>query len=386
MKVAIATPILFDKKSPFNHLFRDIIEGLLNSGDKVIRLVAIRNAFEDDYMYGLKDVEYVLFKRKESRHSNIFSRYIRDNLTAIREAAFLKTIDADVLFEDVSYSSFWTVRSAKKRGMRIVAMLQDVWPDNAIQSGLISKGGILYRYFEFWQKSVYKNADAIICISHDMKDFIISKGIDANKISVIYNWGYSDDIVTISWADNLFVKKYDLKKDFYAVYAGNIGMMQNVELIVKAARKMPDTKFIIIGDGTNKKNIEKLVSGYSNILLLPLQPSELAEHIYSMAGVNIIPLVEGGTKTAMPSKTGVVLSCGNPVIFCFGSGTRFARIVENNEAGTSVSATDEFELINQIYKIKNNTDNSTSKNYNLFISLFRRSNNIKKYMKVIHNE
>ena len=219
-----------------------------------------------------------------------------------------------------------------------------------------------------------------------MKDFIISKGIDANKISVIYNWGYSDDIVTISWADNLFVKKYDLKKDFYAVYAGNIGMMQNVELIVKAARKMPDTKFIIIGDGTNKKNIEKLVSGYSNILLLPLQPSELAEHIYSMAGVNIIPLVEGGTKTAMPSKTGVVLSCGNPVIFCFGSGTRFARIVENNEAGTSVSATDEFELINQIYKIKNNTDNSTSKNYNLFISLFRRSNNIKKYMKVIHNE
>ena len=76
----------------------------------------------------------------------------------------------------------------------------------------------------------------------DMKDFIVTKGVDDQKIEVIYNWGYSDEVVNIPWEQNKFVQKYDLEKDFYAVYAGNIGKMQNVELIVRAAKKMPETK------------------------------------------------------------------------------------------------------------------------------------------------
>lgn len=118
-------------------------------------------------------------------------------------------------------------------------MLQDVWPDNAAQSHLISEGSLLYKYFEMWQKSVYKNADKLICISDDMKDFIVSKGVNADKIEVIYNWGYSDDVVDIPWEENEFVKKYNLSRDkFYAIYAGNIGKMQNVEIVVNAAKEL----------------------------------------------------------------------------------------------------------------------------------------------------
>ena len=97
-------------------------------------------------------------------------------------------------------------------------MLQDVWPDNAVQSGLIKQGGLLYRFFEAWQRYVYKRADKLICISDDMKEFIVSKGVEEQKIKVIYNWGYSDDTVNIPWEENKFVKKYDLGRDF-AVYA-----------------------------------------------------------------------------------------------------------------------------------------------------------------------
>ena len=322
MKIAIATPILYDKKSPFNHLFKDIIEGFINAGFEIIRFVAVRDDNEDDYKFGHEIVEYRKYKRKESGHCNIFTRYIRDTLTNIREAQGIKKSNADILFEDVSYSSFWSVKAAKKKGMHVVAMLQDVWPDNAVQSGLIRNNSLLYHFFEFWQRYVYKKADSIICISDDMKDFIVSKGIDGRKIKVIYNWGYSDLPIHISWENNKFVKKYNLSRHkFYVVYAGNIGKMQNVELIVRAAQKIENDKnivFLIIGDGARKSVIEKLACGLSNVMMLPLQPSELAEHIYSMAGVNVIPLVEGGSKTAMPSKSGIVLSCGQPVIFCFG--------------------------------------------------------------------
>lgn len=380
MKIAIATPILFDKTSPFNHLFKDIIGGFLEAGYEVIRFVAVRDDLENSFKYGYtgNNICYKKYLRKESDHSNIITRYLRDTLTNIREARGIKKSGADVLFEDVSYSSFWAVRAAKKKEMRVIAMLQDVWPDNAVQSGLIKENGLLYKYFELWQRYVYKKADKIICISDDMKDFIASKGVAERKIEVIYNWGYSDEAVDISWEENKFVQKYRLEKDFYAVYAGNIGKMQNVELVVRAAKKMPDTKFLIIGDGTNREKIEKMAEGQRNVLMFPLQPPELAEHIYSMAGVNIIPLVKGGPRTAMPSKTGVVLSCGRPVIFCFGSGTRFADKIEEYGAGTSVSATNEDELVRAIKDLQ---DGSGAKK--LFEDCFLRSVNIRKYIETV---
>lgn len=387
MRIVIATPILYSPTSPFNHLFKDIIGGLLEDGNQIVRLVAVENENETEYKYGYegKNIEYKLYKRKSSDHGNIISRYIRDTLTNIREAiGILKLKNVDVLFEDVSYSSFWAVKAAKMKGIKIVAMLQDVWPDNAVQSHLISEGSFLYKYFEMWQKSVYKNADKLICISDDMKDFIVSKGVDADKIEVIYNWGYSDDVVDIPWEENEFVKKYNLSRDkFYAVYAGNIGKMQNVEIVVNAAKELQDREdihFLIVGDGAKRDVIEKMASGLNNVTMLPMQPSELATHIYSAAGVNIIPLVAGGTKTAMPSKTGVVLSCGKPVIFTFGSESRFASMVRDSGAGVSINPNSHVELANSICSI---CDNAVNCGYELFHNLFARNKNLMAYTKSV---
>ena len=388
MKIAIATPVLFDKTSPFNHLFKDILGGFLDAGYEVTRFVAVRDNNEDDFKYGYENIHYVKYQRKESDHSNIISRYFRDTITNIREARGVKKSGADVLFEDVSYSSFWAVRAAKKKGMRVVAMLQDVWPDNAVQSGLIREGGLLYKYFELWQRYIYKNADKIICISDDMKDFIVSKGVDEKKIEVIYNWGYSDEIVDIAWEDNEFVKKYKLSKDvFYAVYAGNIGKMQNVEIVVNAAKELRDKKdiqFLIVGDGAKKNAITEMTKGLENVTMLPMQPSELATHVYSAAGVNIIPLVAGGTKTAMPSKTGVVLSCGQPVVFTFGRSPRFSSILAEYNAGKSVDPNSADQLAASISEVVSHTNREDkSSTYELFNRYFSRKNNVLKYVEML---
>ena len=267
----------------------------------------------------------------------------------------------------------------------MVAMLQDVWPDNAVQSRLITEGSILYKYFEMWQKSVYKNADKLICISDDMKDFIVSKGVDTDKIEVIYNWGYSDEVVDIPWEENEFVKKYNLSRDkFYAIYAGNIGKMQNVEIVVNAAKELQDREdiqFLIIGDGARREAIAEMSSGLKNLKMFPMQPSEMATHIYSAADVNIIPLVEGGTKTAMPSKTGIVLSCGKASIFTYGKESRFAELLKENNAGMSIDANDSRKMVECILSIMQGEVQSGA--YQLFNQYFVRNSNIKNYIKVV---
>ena len=281
---------------------------------------------------------------------------------------------------------FGLLEAAKLKGIKIVAMLQDVWPDNAVQSHLISQGSLLYRYFEMWQRYVYKNADRIICISDDMKKFIVSKNVSAEKIDVIYNWGYSDEAVNIPWEKNKFVNKFELDREkFYAIYAGNIGKMQNVEVVVNAAKELQnreDIHFLIIGDGARRDAIENMARGLNNITMLPMQPRELAVHIYSAAGVNIIPLVAGGTKTAMPSKTGVILSCGQPAVFCFDASERFISMVKKNKVGDVVAPENYKELAKIICKY---SENSPAKNFDFFVSTFGRTKNIRRYINIVNN-
>lgn len=383
MNIVIATPILYDKTSPFNHLFKDIIQGFVASGNQVTRLVATESLKDHSYDLDIasNDIVYIPFVKKKTEKSNIIVRYLNDSLTNIKMARKIRKLnDGDVLFEDVSFSSFWAVRAAKKKGMRVVAMLQDVWPDNAVQSGLIKEGSLIYRFFEVWQKYVYRHADNLICISDDMKDFIVSKGVPAEKIEVIYNWGYSDEPVNIPWEENRFVKKYKLdSQKFYAVYAGNIGRMQNVQLVVKAAKLLEshkDIHFLIVGDGVMREEIEKMAQGLDNVTMLPLQPQELATSIYSMAGVNIIPLVPGGLKTALPSKIGVCLSCGNPIIACVEKGSKLERMLYKYHAGCTVDP----KVANNLAEMINNYSTVIhEKNNKCFLKKFIKSNNVNLY-------
>lgn len=396
MKIAIITPILYDEKSPFNHLFKDILEGWLNAGHEIIRIVACEKLTDENYKMGIESehISYIPVMRKKVEKANIIIRYLRDTWTNIRMARQLKKIkDVDVLFEDVSYSSYWSVSIAKKKKLRIISMLQDVWPDNAVASGLISNGGLIYKFFESWQKRVYKKSDKLICISSDMKEFIETKGVPSDKINVIHNWGYTDEIVDISWENNRFVKKYQLSQDtFYAIYAGNIGRMQNVELIVHAAEKLKNEegiRFLIIGDGVHRENIEALVQEkqLSNVDMLPMQPSELAPSIYSAASLNIIPLVEGGIKTALPSKTGVVLSCGKPAVFCFGENTRFGNRLQEMRGGFAVSAVDDEALKNLIIALRNGElKMEQSAIYEVFKAYFCKNKNVEKYKEILVDE
>lgn len=390
MKIAVLTPILYDETSPFNHLFHDVLDGFLKSGSIVERYVAVEDEKNTDYTLGVSgDIRYFPFIRKKAKKSNIISRYLLDTITTIRMASRLKKSDADILFEDVSYSSLWSVKVAKKKGMRVVAMLQDIWPDNAVAGGIIGEKSLVYKFFEFCQKPVYRYADKIICISEDMRKHIIEKGVPEDKVSVIYNWGYSDEVVNIPAEENEFLKKYNLKTDtFYAVYAGNIGKMENVEIVVEAAKYLSDEKnikILIVGDGVSRKKIEKLCENACNIMMFPMQPSSLATHVYSAAGINIIPLVKDGIETALPSKTAIALSCGKEIAFCFGE-CEFNKLLKDFSLDLSVPTDNPVLLAEIIKSAYRDNRNRQSSYYSFFKSHFTRSQNVDKYVSAVKNQ
>lgn len=393
MKILIATPILYDRKSPFNHIFKDILEGLISDGNEITRIVACEKYCDKEYTFGIEseNIHYIEVKRKECNKGDIFNRYITDNITCIKMAWIMLRIKGiDILFEDVSYSSFWVVVAAKIKSIKTILMIQDVWPDNSVQSGILNNESLLYKYFEIWQRYVYKKSERLICISEDIKAFIIQKGVDKEKISVIYNWGYSDEKVDISWDENKFVEKYKLNKnEFYAVYAGNIGKMQNVKMVVNAAQKLEDDQnihFLIIGDGVKRNEIVESIKkkNMKNITILPMQPSDLATSIYSMAGVNIIPLVKGGIKTALPSKIGVCLSCGQTILLCLEKHSKIANLIEQSNSGVVIEPDDVNSLAQTITDIANGTVNIKNQDvWNCFSENFTRKANVDKIKNIV---
>jgi glycosyltransferase involved in cell wall biosynthesis len=166
-----------------------------------------------------------------------------------------------------------------------------------------------------------------------MKKTLVEQGISQGKIEVVYNWSYSDDCIRLSDMDTEEI--YDIKanpKKINVVYAGNIGKMQNVELVANTARIYETDKTInyyIIGDGANKECIKKIVEGLSNVVLLPMQDAIYAESIYAQADINVIPLVKGGIKTAFPSKTATILRAGKCTVFCIDEGSMFEEMTKN---------------------------------------------------------
>ena len=98
MKIVIITPILYDETSPFNHLFKDILQGWLNAGHEIVRIVACENMSDENYKMGIESdkISYIPVQRKKAEKSNIISRYLSDVWANIRMARKLKKIKEDL--------------------------------------------------------------------------------------------------------------------------------------------------------------------------------------------------------------------------------------------------------------------------------------------------
>ena len=141
-----------------------------------------------------------------------------------------------------------------------------------------SKRTVCLIYFLQRKKYAYDKAAEIITISEDIKTELESKGVNGNKIKVVYNWSYQDKPFERSLSMDADIRKLLPRNKFNVVYAGNIGVMQNVEIIIEAARKSedPDVLFHIFGDGAYKQKLIEKASGLNNVKFWPMQPVDKA--------------------------------------------------------------------------------------------------------------
>ena len=248
----------------------------------------------------------------------------------------------------------------KFRGIPFVYNLQDIFPDSLFNNGLANKGGLLWKIGRMIENFTYKHADKIIVISEDFKKNIMAKGVPEDKIVVVYNWVDQNAVVDVPREENKLFDMYGLdRKKFYVTYSGNIGLSQNMDMLLSAAKKIgiDDIHFVLIGEGAYKAEVEKRVKeeGIKNVTLLPFQPYEDISHVFSLGDLGLVISKPGTGAASVPSKTWSIMSASRPVLANFDE-NELKTIIEQNHCGIFTKAGDEQAFISAIlnaYKDRN---------------------------------
>ena len=244
----------------------------------------------------------------------------------------------------------------KIKKVPFVYNLQDIFPDSLVGTGLAKKNGILWKIGRAVENFTYRNADKIIVISEDFKKNIMAKGVPENKIVVVYNWVDEEAVKHISREDNKLFDKYGLDRDkFYITYCGNIGLTQNMDMLLEVAKTLEaneDIHFVLIGEGAYKEQVIKLVSerNITNVTLLPFQPYEDISHVFSLGDVSLVISKPGVGENSVPSKTWSILSASRPVLTNFDE-NELKSIVEKNCCGIFTKAGDKVAFTDAILNL-----------------------------------
>jgi len=239
--------------------------------------------------------------------------------------------------------------------------LQDIFPDSLVGTGLAKKGGLLWKIGRVIENFTYRNADKIIVISEDFKRNIMAKGVPEEKIVVVYNWVDEEAVVDVPREENKLFDKYGLDRSkFYVTYNGNIGLTQNMDMLLEVAKELKptpnpslkgremvsaggswDIHFVLVGEGAYKAEVEKRIKelGITNVTLLPFQPYEDISHVFSLGDVSLVISKPGVGANSVPSKTWSIMSASRPVLANFDE-NELKTIIEDHHCGIFTKAGD----------------------------------------------
>lgn len=249
----------------------------------------------------------------------------------------------------------------KWKKVPFVYNLQDIFPDSLIGTGLAKKSSILWRVGRIIENFTYKHADKIIVISEGFKKNIMAKGVPEDKIVIVYNWVDQNAVKNIDRKDNKLFDKYNLDRNkFYVTYCGNIGLTQNMEMLVEVAKALEandDIHFVLVGNGAYLDELKNRikVKNISNITLLPFQPYEDISHVFSLGDVGIIISKPDVGENSVPSKTWSIMSASRPVLANFDE-NEIKTILSKNECGVFTKAGDKVAFMDAIITLYRNRE------------------------------
>ena len=262
-------------------------------------------------------------------------------------------------------------------------MLKDIFPQNAVDIGLIKKESFIFKYFKKKEKLLYEVSDCIGCMSKGNMDYVLKNNSEILKEKVCYFPNTKKD--TGSGKINFNKEKLQF------IYGGNMGLPQGVLSIVSAIsyfKNDEDIEFIFVGKGTEWNKISEYFRDQKNVKVLESLPREEYESLLSSCDAGFIFLDSRFTIPNYPSRTLAYLEKGIPIIAATDKNTDIKDLIVNNKVGLWSCSDDINSLIENIKVMKENKEKRRvfSKNAReLFLKEFQVEKSVNLLHKYINN-
>lgn len=290
--------------------------------------------------------------------TNIVEKGIGTILLESQYKAAIKKHLKGIKFDLITYSTppitlTNVVKYLKEQNPNAITYLQlkDIFPQNAVDIGMMSKSGlkgVLYKFFRGKEKKLYAVSDYIGCMSPANVEFVLKHNpeIDARRIEEAPN--SLELMPELSPADERAKRQTEryymrsrhnipLSKPAF-IYGGNLGRPQGIPFLIeclKANANREDCYFLIIGTGTE---LPRLMQWYdetkpNNVRVMKGLPKAEYDELVRTCDVGLIFLDHRFLIPNYPSRLLSYLENKMPVLCATDPNTDIGRIAEENGYG-----------------------------------------------------
>ena len=324
------------------NLLADLCEDLARSYDVTVvtgRLQGRDDLPNDELLNGVRVLRTrsTAFERtKISQRGINYVTYMADSFVralSIRRPALVLCMTDPPIVGDLG------VAIARRFRAPLLVISEDVFPEIATELGRLTNP-LLVRLLRGLVGFYLKRADHIVAIGGRMRERLIAKGAEPDRITVIPNW-VDTTFVVPGPRENDWAREQELADKFVVMHSGNVGHAQNLDNLVRATtflRDLDDLVVPIVGFGARHAEISELARRVDadKVCFMPYQPRELLPDSLGSAHLHYVGLAKGLSGFVVPSRLYGVLSAGRPVIVAADPDSETARLVEEVGCGVAI--------------------------------------------------
>lgn len=223
---------------------------------------------------------------------------------------------------------------ARLRGARSWLHIQDYEVDAAFDLGLI-KGRRLRQWVEAAERWLMRRFDRVSTISGRMVDRALAKGVEPARVVHFPNWVDISGVAPLNHPSPYRTELGLAADAVVALYSGNMGNKQGLEVLAYVARLLKDEtgiQFVFGGNGSGRADLEQRCAGLPNVRFLDLQPLERLNDWLGLADIHLLPQRADAADLVMPSKLTGMMASGRPVVATAQAQTDLGRVVAQDAA------------------------------------------------------
>jgi glycosyltransferase involved in cell wall biosynthesis len=241
---------------------------------------------------------------------------------------------------------------SRRYGCPFGLLIQDLMGPAAAESG-ISGGSSVAALTGKLERRVVRAANRVGVISDGFRSYLERSGVDPKKIVLLRNWVHLAPVsetrertrAALGWPTDTRI----------ILHTGNMGLKQGLENVLAAARlgadTLPNTRFVLQGDGNQRSFLEVVAAGAANVEFRDFVDDAAYSNVLAAADVLLVNERASVIDMSLPGKLTSYFASGRPVLAAVPTTGSTAREVTSAGAGLVVPPEDPLALLAALQRL-----------------------------------